>query len=113
MRFLIIIAMSIFSLAALALPRATSAQSQPANPEVESVGDHQNLRRLLRKFLTRHDAARRGDDFFAEDADFTNMRGIYSHGRKDIETWFAGLFKGKPQGFRAHGYGPEHSLFQP
>jgi len=31
---------------------------------------------------------------FAEDADFTNMRGIHRHGRKDIEDWFASLFKG-------------------
>jgi len=31
---------------------------------------------------------------FAEDADFTNMRGIHRHGRKEIEDWFASLFKG-------------------
>jgi len=31
---------------------------------------------------------------FAEDADFTNMRGVHRHGRTDIETWFASLFKG-------------------
>jgi len=31
---------------------------------------------------------------FAEDADFTNMRGNHSHGRTDIEKWFAGLFRG-------------------
>ena len=31
---------------------------------------------------------------FAEDADFTNMRGVHRHGRADIEAWFASLFKG-------------------
>ena len=31
---------------------------------------------------------------FAEDADFTNMRGVHRHGRMDIEEWFASLFKG-------------------
>jgi len=31
---------------------------------------------------------------FAEDADFTNMRGIHRHGRTEIEAWFANLFKG-------------------
>jgi uncharacterized protein (TIGR02246 family) len=31
---------------------------------------------------------------FAEDADFTNMRGVHRHGRPDIEQWFASLFKG-------------------
>ena len=31
---------------------------------------------------------------FADDADFTNMRGNHSHGRKDIENWFASLFSG-------------------
>lgn len=31
---------------------------------------------------------------FAEDADFSNMNGRHTHGRADIETWFAGLFRG-------------------
>lgn len=31
---------------------------------------------------------------FSEDADFTNMNGRHSHGRADIEAWFAGLFRG-------------------
>jgi uncharacterized protein (TIGR02246 family) len=31
---------------------------------------------------------------FAEDGDFTNMRGIRRHGRTEIEAWFANLFKG-------------------
>jgi uncharacterized protein (TIGR02246 family) len=31
---------------------------------------------------------------FAEDADFTNMGGRHSHGREDIEKWFASLFRG-------------------
>jgi uncharacterized protein (TIGR02246 family) len=31
---------------------------------------------------------------FAADADFTNMRGIHCHGRKEIEEWLASLFAG-------------------
>jgi uncharacterized protein (TIGR02246 family) len=31
---------------------------------------------------------------FAEDADFANMNGRHTHGRADIEKWFAGLFRG-------------------
>ena len=31
---------------------------------------------------------------FTEDADFTNMRGIHSHGRKEIENRFVSLFQG-------------------
>jgi uncharacterized protein (TIGR02246 family) len=31
---------------------------------------------------------------FAEDAEFTKMRVSHSHGRADIEKWFASLFRG-------------------
>ena len=35
---------------------------------------------------------------FAEDGDFTNMSGIYVHGRDAIEQRFAALFKGNLRG---------------
>lgn len=40
-----------------------------------------------------HDAGATSN-LFAEDADFTNLRGLYRHGRKEIEQTFAGLYAG-------------------
>jgi uncharacterized protein (TIGR02246 family) len=92
MRFLKIMAISILSIAAFTLPRASFAQSQPANPEADSTAITKTCADFSESF-TRHDPHAVAMTF-AEDADFTNMRGNHSHGRKDIETWFAGLFKG-------------------
>jgi uncharacterized protein (TIGR02246 family) len=92
MRFLKIIAISIFSLAAVMFPRASLAQSQPANPEADSAAITKTCADFSENF-THHDAHGVAMTF-SEDADFTNMRGSHSHGRKDIEIWFAGLFKG-------------------
>jgi len=92
MRFLNFIAVSIFPLALFALPRPALAQSQPANSKADSAAITKTCADFSENF-TRHDA--RGVALtFADDADFTNMRGIHSHGRKDIESWFAGLFRG-------------------
>jgi uncharacterized protein (TIGR02246 family) len=92
MRFLKMILISLFSLAVVTFPRASSAQSQPASPEAESAAITKTCADFSENF-TRHDAHGVAITF-ADDADFTNMRGNHSHGRKDIETWFAGLFKG-------------------
>jgi uncharacterized protein (TIGR02246 family) len=92
MRFLNFIAASIFPLALLALPGTALAQVQPANPEADSAAITKTCADFSENF-TRHDAHGVAMTF-ADDADFTNMRGIHSHGRQDIETWFAGLFKG-------------------
>lgn len=89
----------LFTLAALAIalvpvatPRAARAQSQPAASEADSAA----ITKLCADFsenFTRHDAHAVAATF-AEDADFTNMRGSHSHGRADIEKWFANLFRG-------------------
>ncbi len=92
MRFLKMITISLFTLVVMTVPRASSAQSQPANPQAESAAITKTCADFSENF-TRHDAHGVAMTF-ADDADFTNMRGIHSHGRKDIETWFAGLFKG-------------------
>lgn len=92
MRFLKMIAMCIFLLAPAAQPRAASAQGQNANPEADSVAITKTCTDFSQSF-THHDPHGVAMTF-AEDADFTNMRGNHSHGRKDIEAWFAGLFKG-------------------
>jgi len=92
MRFLKIIAVSIFSLAVLTRPGVALAQSQPANSEADSAAITKTCADFS-EHLTHHDAQAVAMTF-AEDSDFTNMRGIHSHGRKDIENWFAGLFKG-------------------
>jgi len=92
MRFVKFVAASIFSLALLALPAAAFAQSQPVNSEAESAAITKTCGDFSENF-TRHDAHGVAMTF-GEDGDFTNMRGNHSHGRKDIENWFAGLFKG-------------------
>lgn len=92
MRFVKMIPASIL-VAALFLPAGCAlAQSQPANPEMESAAITKTCADFSDNF-TRHDA--QGVSMtFAEDSDFTNMRGSHAHGRKDIENWFAGIFKG-------------------
>jgi uncharacterized protein (TIGR02246 family) len=92
MRFPSIIAAHVISLALLTLPPAISAQSQPTWTEADSAAIKQACADFSENF-SRHDA--HGVALtFAEDADFTNMRGSHSHGRADIEKWFASLFRG-------------------
>lgn len=43
--------------------------------------------------FNRHDATATAN-LFAEDADFTNLRGVYRHGRKEIEQTFVTLYAG-------------------
>jgi uncharacterized protein (TIGR02246 family) len=92
MRFPCIIAAHVISLALLTLPCAAPAQSQPNGAEADSVAIKQVCADFSEKF-SRHDAHGVAMTF-AEDADFTNMRGSHSHGRADIEKWFASLFRG-------------------
>jgi uncharacterized protein (TIGR02246 family) len=77
---------------ALILPRAVSAQSQPSGSEADSAAIKQVCADFSESF-SRHDAHGVAVTF-AEAADFTNMRGSHSHGRADIEKWFAALFRG-------------------
>jgi uncharacterized protein (TIGR02246 family) len=92
MRFPCIIAAHVISLVLLMLPCAVPAQSQPNGTEADSVAIKQVCADFSENF-SRHDAHGVAMTF-AEDADFTNMRGSHSHGRADIEKWFASLFRG-------------------
>ncbi len=82
----------VISLALLMQPCASPAQSQPSGTEADSAAIKQVCADFSENF-SRHDAHGVAMTF-AEDADFTNMRGIHSHGRADIEKWFASLFRG-------------------
>ena len=92
MRFPWIVAACVSSLALLTLPGAALAQSQSNGAEVDSIAIKQVCADFSENF-SRHDAHGVAMTF-AEDADFTNMRGSHSHGRADIEKWFASLFRG-------------------
>src|SRR5216683_3609181 len=93
MRFPNIIAARVISLVLLfTMACVAHAQSQPNASEADSVAIKQVCADFSENF-SRHDA--HGVALtFAEDADFTNMRGSHSHGRADIEKWFASLFRG-------------------
>jgi uncharacterized protein (TIGR02246 family) len=92
MRFPNILAAPVISLALLTVSGAAPAQSRPQGTEADSVAIKQVCADFSENFR-RHDAHGVAMTF-AEDADFTNMRGSQSHGRKDIENWFASLFRG-------------------
>ena len=92
MRFSNLIAASVISLVLLTLTGAASAQSQANGTEADSAA----IKKVCGDFsenFSRHDAHGVAMTF-AEDADFTNMGGRHSHGRAEIEKWFASLFAG-------------------
>lgn len=77
--------------AATAAPRVTAQDSTKGTD-----ADKAAIQQLFASFygaFSRHDAHATAMTF-AEDADFTNMRGVHRKGRKEIETWFTGLFTG-------------------
>jgi uncharacterized protein (TIGR02246 family) len=92
MRFPSILAAQVILLALLTSPCTAPAQSQPDGNEADSAAIKQVCADFSENF-SRHDAHGVAQTF-SEDADFTNMNGRHSQGRKDIETWFAGLFRG-------------------
>jgi uncharacterized protein (TIGR02246 family) len=71
---------------------ASRAQDSPKDSDADSAAIKQTFTDFYESF-SHHDAHATAMTF-AEDADFTNMRGIHRHGREEIETWFANLFKG-------------------
>jgi uncharacterized protein (TIGR02246 family) len=92
MRFPSIFAAPVISLVFLTLPSAIPAQ----NPSNAADADSAAIKQMCADFsenFSRHDAHGVAMTF-AEDGDFTNMGGRGSHGRADIEKWFAGLFRG-------------------
>ena len=92
MRFPNTLVIQAMSLALLAAPGTIAAQSQTAGSEADSAAIKQVCADFSESF-SRHDAHGVAMTF-AEDSDFTNMRGAHSHGRADIEKWFASLFRG-------------------
>jgi len=92
MRFPYILASLVISLVLLTTPCEAPAQNQPNAAEADSAAIKQTCAEFSENF-SRHDAHGVAMTF-AEDADFTNMRGNHSHGRKDIENWFVSLFRG-------------------
>ena len=68
------------------------AQDASKTADADSAAIKQTFTDFYESF-SKHDAHATAMTF-AEDADFTNMRGIHRHGRKEIEQWFASLFNG-------------------
>jgi uncharacterized protein (TIGR02246 family) len=71
---------------------ALRAQDSSKAADADSAAIKQTFTDFYESF-SHHDAHATAMTF-ADDADFTNMRGIHRHGRAEIEEWFAGLFKG-------------------
>jgi uncharacterized protein (TIGR02246 family) len=92
MRVLSSLAVPVLSLAFLLAPSALRAQGQSAGSDADSAA----IKKVCSDFsesFSRHDP--HGVALtFADDGDFTNMRGNHSRGRADIEKWFTGLFHG-------------------
>src|ERR1700730_12663835 len=81
---------------------SSSAPSQTATPSNREQ-DEKGIRQVLTAFVeawNRHDA-KAFSMVFAEDADFTNVRGMGAHGRTEVEkmhaAWFATNFKDSKQ----------------
>ena len=86
-----IVALTIILGAAASL-RSLAAQSQPGASDADSAAIKQVFTDFYENF-SRHDAHAAAMNF-SEDADFTNMRGIHSHRRREIENRLASLFQG-------------------
>ena len=81
-----------FALILLAPPPASRAQDSAKPTEADSAAIKQTFTDFYESF-SHHDAHATAMTF-ADDGDFTNMRGIHRHGGAEIEAWFANLFKG-------------------
>ena len=92
MRFPTFISAFAIALIFLGAPVAVPTQSRPEVSDADSAAIKQMFADFSGSF-SRHDAHGVAM-IFAEDGDFTNMRGSHSHGRADIEKWFAALFRG-------------------
>jgi hypothetical protein len=98
----------------LAAPGFSRAASRPQEEARGSDADSKAIKQVYAEWyeaFSRHDA-HAAAMAFTEDADFTNMRGVHNHGRKEIEAHLAMIFAGG--GARigaAHRHGEEHSVF--
>jgi len=75
-----------------AVVSAARAQDSANGTDADSAAIKQTFSDFYESFS--HHDARATAMTFADDADFTNMRGIHRHGRGEIEAWFANLFRG-------------------
>ncbi len=91
MRFGDFVTAPVFATACLVM-FTCALQAPPNSTDADSAAIKQVCAEFSESF-TRHDAHGVAMTF-AEDGDFSNMRGAHSHGRADIEKWFAGLFRG-------------------
>ncbi len=89
MRRIVALAMALIVFVLVPVSRA---QDSSKATDADSAAIKQTFTDFYESF-SRHDAHATAMTF-AEDADFTNMRGIHRHGRAGIEDWFANLFKG-------------------
>src|ERR1700739_197796 len=92
MRLSDVLAVPVVSLLLLAVPHPVTAQNRTTGSEADSAAIVKVCGDFSESF-SRHDAHGVAMTF-AEDGDFTNMTGRHSHGRTDIENWFASLFRG-------------------
>lgn len=77
----------------LAFPLAVPFASPQSNASSESAPIKEAVARFIDAF-NQHDP--HGIAMaFADDADFTSVRGVSAHGRKDIEAFYAGIFAGR------------------
>jgi uncharacterized protein (TIGR02246 family) len=84
---------SLSSFSAAGFARAAPrSQEQPLGSEADSKAIKQVYAEWYEAF-SRHDAHAAAMTF-TEDADFTNMRGVHNHGRKEIEAHLAMIFAG-------------------
>src|ERR1700732_625568 len=90
--FICSIVVSAITLILFAPPSASQAQDSSKAADADSAAIKKTFADFYESF-SRHDAHATAMTF-AEDADFTNMRGIHRHGRTEIEEWFRNLFKG-------------------
>ena len=75
-------------------PRFARAPSRAQEQAQGSEADSKAIKQVFAEFyesFSRHDAHAAAMTF-AEDADFTNMRGVHNHGRKEIEAHLAMIF---------------------
>jgi uncharacterized protein (TIGR02246 family) len=92
LRFPSFLAAPVISLVLLMPACAAPAPGQSSAADADSAA----IKKVCGDFsenFSRHDAHGVAMTF-AEDSDFTNMGGRHSHGRGDIEKWFAALFAG-------------------
>ena len=77
----------------LAISLSTARAQNPSNADDPNVAAVTQIIAGYSERVNRHDAHDVAS-LFAEDGDFTNMRGDSHHGRKEIEAFYATLFAG-------------------